>query len=72
MGTIRALCYSDVRGMRRSLAEMLGTQLLLDFAHDIIADEPLRFFALKDFAASFYTDFGNAMHVVLQSAQNVV
>jgi hypothetical protein len=61
-----------VRGARRSLAKMLGTQMLFDFAHDIITDKPLRFFALKEFAASFYADFGNAMHVVLQSAQNVV
>jgi hypothetical protein len=68
---IRALPYSVVRGARRSLAKMLGTQMLFDFAHDIVTDKPLRFFALKDFAASFYADFGHAMDVILQNAHDV-
>ena len=52
-------------------SEPLAFQFFDNLLHDLVADVLLRLFAFKDFAASFYADFGHAMHVVLQNAHDV-
>ena len=42
---------------------------MLDY---LVAYESLRLFALKDVAASFNADFGNALNIVLYHTQDIL